>query len=181
MNLYGYVGNSSIFLIDVLGLDYVDVKETLLGVGLSENFAASLAIDIDRAGSGDTFSDAFHSAICNARKWSDSSWFGGREAGFTVGKNGSISPMTKIGAGLLGAGLLGTQRPEPAGTAFGAHSHFAGRPSHTSSGPNTMGTDDINETTRLKRPEIAIGAKDVTAYDPTSRTAKTMPLPGCKK
>ena len=158
------------------------VRQILQSLGLPQDKVDSLAKSIDAAGNSDKFLKAFRSAAKASRDYSQGLpgqlRRGNGEAGFTVGTDGTVSPLTYAASGFLGrnTGALGATRPEPPNTALGVHSHFYGNPSYAAQ-PNTMGSGDVNWADTHNRPETAIGTNDITTYDPVSGKAQTMPLP----
>ncbi|HEY5813946.1 MAG TPA: RHS repeat-associated core domain-containing protein, partial [Terrimicrobiaceae bacterium] len=175
-NLYRYVANSPINAVDPLGLDpsgdghdAVDRIRSGLGntYGFTPEQASALAPDI-AMGNRDFLSD-LTTKMDEAWNQNPSFW-GPREVGFTVCKDGSFSDMS-YGDNSLGIkpGLLGTSRPEPPGTIWGFHTHpFSGKGQPSYDG-------DIPTANRLGRPESMIGTHEVGTYNPATGKTKISP------
>jgi uncharacterized protein RhaS with RHS repeats len=158
-NLYRYVGNNPVNLIDLLGLLELSELECF---GFSEEIEKLIL---------DENSDFWK----QVQKMIDEkqSLIQKRETGFTVKKDGEISPITtEPFRWLTGGGNL-NNRPEPPNTGLGVHKHLPGSSSKPSSG-------DRSEARNRGRPEMSVGKKDFSITNGRG-TEKTYPLPDNSK
>jgi len=161
VNLYGFVANNSVNWVDPFGLSAQDIADFFKDLGMDPGYADILGLEISGMRDSEEFLKEFKRALCEI--YAHSQRRGRREAGFTIDKNGMLSPIVKTGTQGSNwgreTGLLGERRPEPHGALLGVHSHWRGSSSAPSPG-------DQEVANRYERPEVIVGTRDVTTIHP---------------